>query len=129
MTSWRLFVSSLCLMLAGCVHGYGGCLFVAPVKHTVTGRVHFREYKTPEGVDTVPVLALDQMAYVYSPAQSFSCLAADELQLEGVSEFPQSIVENSHVSVQGKITAAISSSEHTRFVMQVITLLPANGPR
>jgi len=129
MKAWRLFVSSICLTLAGCVGGYGGCLFVAPVKHTVTGHVHFRAYPTPEGVDTVPVLALDHMAYVYSPAQSFSCLAADELQLEGVSEFPQNVVENSHVSVQGTLYAATSSSQHTRFVMDVITLLPVSGSR
>lgn len=126
MRTWRLLISSLCLALAGCVHGYGGCMFVAPVKHTVTGRVHFRSYPGRDGVDNVPVLALDQMAYVYSPAQSFSCLAADELQLEGISEFPQNVVENSHVSVHGKIFAAISSSQHTRFVMEVITLLPVS---
>jgi len=122
----RLFAVGFCLALAGCVHGYGGCLFVAPVKHTLSGRVHFRSYPAPDGIDNVPVLALDHMAYVYSPAQSLLCQAADELQLEGISEFPQNIVENSHVSVQGTVYAAVSSNQHTRFVMNVITLLPDN---
>lgn len=122
----RSFVAGFCLALAGCVHGYGGCLFVAPVKHTLTGRVHFRSYPAPDGTDNVPVLALDHMAYVYSPAQSLLCQATDELQLEGISEFPQNIVENSSVSVQGTVFAAVSSNQHTRFVMNVITLLPDN---
>ena len=33
------------------------------------------------------------------------CQSADELQLVGVSEFPQTVVENSHVSAQGKLFA------------------------
>ena len=74
----------------------------------------------------MPVLALDQMAYIYSPAQSFSCIATDEMQLEGVSEFPENVVDGSHVSVNGEVSAAISSSQHTRFVLNVITLLPAS---
>jgi len=123
----RLFLLGFCLASAGCVHGYGGCLFVAPVKHTLSGRVHFRSYRTADGIDNVPVLALDHMAYVYSPAQSLSCQAADELQLEGISEFPQNVVENSHVSAQGTVFAAVSSNQHTRFVMNVITLLPDNA--
>jgi len=126
MRRWQLLASSLCLALTGCVSGYGGCLFVAPVKHTLSGSVHFKAYPGRDGADNVPVLALDKMAYIYSPAQSFSCIATDEMQLEGISEFPESIVEGSHVSVNGEVSAAISSSQHTRFVMKVITLLPAS---
>jgi hypothetical protein len=114
---------------AGCVHGYGGCLWTQPVKHTLTGRVHFRSYPTPDGIDNVPVLALDRTAYLYSPAQSFLCQPADELQLVGISEFPRNVVENSHVSVQGKLYGAASSHDHTAFLMDVITLLPDNNPR
>jgi hypothetical protein len=44
----------------------------------------------------------------------------------GVSEFPQNIVENSHVSVQGRLFGAASTHDHTRFLMNVITLLPDN---
>jgi hypothetical protein len=100
---------------------------VAPFKHTLTGRVHFRTYPMPDGIDEVPILALDHTAYLYSPAQTFSCLAADELQLEGISEFPESIVEGSHVSVQGTLFSAVSSHQHTHFLMNVITLLPVNA--
>jgi len=114
---------------AGCVHGYGGCLWTQPVKHTLAGRVHFRTYPTPDGIDNVPVLVLDRTAYLYSPAQSFLCQPADELQLVGISEFPQSVVENSHVSVQGKLYGAASAHDHTRFLMDVITLLPDNNRR
>jgi hypothetical protein len=117
-----------CIALAGCVHGYGGCLWVQPIKHTLTGRVHFRTFATSDGVDNVPVLELDRLAYVYSPAQSFLCQAADEMQLEGVSEFPESVVENSRVSVNGRIAAGVSSHDHTPFVLHVITLLPDRPP-
>jgi len=100
---------------------------MAPVKHTLTGRVHFRSYPAADGIDNVPVLALDHTAYMYSPSQSFSCLPADELQLVGVSEFPQNIVENSLVSVQGTLFGAASTHDHTRFLMNVITMLPVNA--
>jgi hypothetical protein len=114
---------------AGCVHGYGTCLWTQPVKHTLTGSIHFRSYPTPDGIDNVPVLVLDRTAYLYSPAQSFLCQPADELQLVGISEFPRNVVENSHVSVQGKLYGAASSRDHTRFLMDVITLLPDNNRR
>jgi hypothetical protein len=124
--SWRAILVAACLAAAGCVHGYGGCLWITPVKHTLTGRVHFRTYPTPDGIDNVPVLTLDQTAYLYSPAQSFLCQPADELQLVGISEFPETVVDNSHVSVQGKLFGAASPHDHTRFLMNVITLLPDN---
>ena len=123
MASWRILAVGACLAAAGCVHGYGGCLWIQPVKHTLTGRVHFRTYPTADGVDTVPVLTLDRTAYLYSPALSSSCQPADELQLVGISEFPRSTVENSHVSVQGKLFGAASSHDHTPFLMNVITLM------
>jgi hypothetical protein len=119
---------AVALAMGGCVHGYGGCLFVSPVKHTLSGRVHFRTFPGANGVDRVPILELDHIAYIYSPAQSLMCIPADELQLEGISEFPESVVENSHVSVQGQLVAATSTSDHTHFLMQVITLLPDNSP-
>jgi len=100
---------------------------MAPVKHTLTGRVHFRSYPARDGIDNVAVLALDRMAYLYSPSQSFSCLPTDELQLVGISEFPQNIVENSLVSVQGTLFGATSAHDHTRFLMHVITMLPVNA--
>jgi hypothetical protein len=127
MNIWRFCILGFCLACAGCVAGYGGCLFMAPVKHTLTGRVHFRSYPAGDGIDNVPVLALDQMAYLYSPSQSFSCLPTDELQLVGISEFPQNIVENSLVSIQGTLFGATSAHDHTRFLMHVITMLPVNA--
>jgi hypothetical protein len=121
---WALIGAGLAA--AGCVHGYGACLFMQPVKHTLTGRVQFRSYPGDHGMDHVPVLVLDKTAYLYAPAQSLMCQSADELQLVGVSEFPQSVVENSHVSAQGKLFSAASAHDHTRFLMNVITLLPDN---
>ncbi len=115
--------------MRGCVHGYGGACSIAPVKHTLTGRVHFRTYPAADGIDNVPVLVLDHTAYIYSPAQSFLCLSADELQLVGVAEFPQNVVENSHVIVDGSLSAAVSSNEYTRFLMNVMTLLPDTTDR
>ena len=117
------------LLLAGCVSGYGTCLFVTPVKHTLSGKVHMQSYGTGSEAETVPVLLLDEMAYVYSPAQSLNCQAADEMQLEGISEFPEQVVEGSHVSVQGRIKAATSGRDHTKFLLDVITLLPDKAHR
>jgi len=109
--------------LAGCVHGYG-CLFEQPVKHTLTGRVHFREYPTAEGVDHVPILALDHTVYVYAPAHSYSCMGATDMQLVGISEFPERVIENSPVSVTGSIFESTAAHEYTRFLIDVTTLLP-----
>jgi hypothetical protein len=124
MTGWRSVVIGISFVAAGCVHGYGGCLWTQPVKHTLSGRVHFRSYPTPDGVDNVPVLTLDHEIYVYSPAQSFMCQSTGQLQLVGISEFPENVVEDSHVSVQGRLFAGTSSHDHTSFLMNVITLLP-----
>ena len=121
---WRSFVIGMCLAAAGCVHGYGGCLWTQPIKHTLTGRVNFRLFPTADGVDNVPVLVLDKEAYLYSPAQSFMCQPADEIQLVGISEFPENVVQDSHVTVQGRLFAAVSAHDHTPFIMNVITLLP-----
>ena len=106
MTVWRSIVIGISFAAAGCVHGYGGCLWTQPVKHTLSGRVHFRSYPSPDGMDNVPVLTLDHEVYIYSPAQSFMCQSADQLQLVGISEFPESVVEDSHVMVQGRLFAA-----------------------
>ena len=111
----------------GCVHGYGGCLFMAPFKHTLTGRVHFRSFPMPDGIDEVPILALDHTAYLYSPAQSFSCLAADELQLVGDLGVSAEHRREFARQRQGTLFGAASSHEHTRFLMNVITLLPDNS--
>ena len=127
--SWRVAIVCACLAAAGCVHGYGACLWVQPVKHTLSGRVQFRTYPTDTGVDNVPVLVLDKTAYLYAPAESLMCQSANELQLVGVSEFPQNVVENSHVSAQGNLFSAASAHDHTRFLMNVITLLPDNPNR
>ncbi|HEX4153580.1 MAG TPA: hypothetical protein VHY75_15340 [Steroidobacteraceae bacterium] len=123
---WRLIIIGACMAASGCVHGYGACLFTQPVKHTLTGRVAFRDYPTEHSVDHVPILVLDKTAYVYSPALSFQCQPVNELQLVGVSEFPQNVVDNSHVSVQGKLFPAASDSDRTPYLMNVLTLLPDN---
>lgn len=119
----QLGIVGLLAGLAGCVHGYG-CLFEQPIKHTMTGRVHFREYPTAEGVDHVPILALDRTAYVYAPAHGYSCLSATDMQLVGVSEFPERVIDNSPVTVTGEIFEATTAHEYTRFLIDVTTLLP-----
>lgn len=119
----RFWLVGMLAVLSGCVHGYG-CLFLQPVKHTLTGRIHFRSFPAADGMDNVPVLVLDRTAYVYSPAHSYQCLSATDLQLVGVSEFPETIIEDSHVSVDGALFESTSSHEYTRFLMRVTTLLP-----
>jgi hypothetical protein len=124
MRIWRLSFIGAYLGLSGCVVGYGPCLLQQPVKNTLTGHVHFRDYPTADGVDNVPVLVPDQTAYVYAPAQSIHCLPANDVQLVGVSEFPENVIENSHVSVEGKLFQAGSARQHTPFLMNVTTILP-----
>jgi hypothetical protein len=128
MRIWRWSFIGACLGLSGCVFGYGPCLFQQPVKNTLTGRVHFRDYPSPGGIDNVPVLALDRTAYLYAPAESLHCLPANDVQLVGVTEFPRNVIENSHVSVNGVLFQAGSGRQHTPFVMRVNTILPLNTP-
>ena len=122
--NWRLSFIGACLGLSGCVLGYGPCLLQQPVKNNLIGRVHFRDFPSADGMDNVAVLVLDRTAYVYAPAQSHLCLPANDVQLVGVSEFPQNVIENSHVSVDGVLFQETSSRQHTPFVMKVNTLLP-----
>ncbi|GAC1665841.1 MAG: hypothetical protein NVS9B2_05230 [Steroidobacteraceae bacterium] len=127
--AWMGSCVALSLGLPGCVIGYGPCLLQQPVKNNLTGRVHFRDYPAAEGVDNIPVLALDRTAYIYAPAQSRHCLPANDVQLIGVAEFPQNIIENSHVSVDGVLFQAGTSRQHTPFVMNVTTILPVGRSR
>ena len=113
-----------CLGLSGCVIGYGPCLFQQPVKNTLSGHVHFRDYPAANGFDHVPVLALDRTAYVYAPAQSHHCMSANDVQLIGIAEFPQNVIENSHVNVDGVLFQAGSAGQYTPFLMNVTTILP-----
>lgn len=119
----KLLALSVCIALAGCVHGHG-CLLQEPLKHTLTGRIHFRSFPAADGVDKVPILVLDHTAYVYAPAHGYQCLYATELQLAGVAEFPDSVIENSRVSVEGSVFESASTHEYTRFLMNVTQLLP-----
>lgn len=122
--TWRLTFVGAYLGLSGCVVGYGPCLFEQPFKNTLTGHVHFRDFTTPDGVDNVPVLALDKTAYVYAPAESLRCKPANDVQLVGVAEFPRNVIENSHVTVNGVLFQAGSVRQHTPFVMTVTTIMP-----
>lgn len=119
----RIAIGGTLLALGGCVHGYG-CLFLQPVRHTLTGRIHFREFPAADGIDHVPVLTLDRTAYIYSPAHSYQCMSATDMQLVGVSEFPESVIENSQVSVEGSLFEATAAHEYTRFLINVRSLLP-----
>src|ERR1700683_3251930 len=103
MRIWRVCFLGACAALSGCVIGYGHCRFMEPIEITLTGRVHFRSYPGPDGIDNVPVLALDRTAYIYAPAYSHQCLSANDVQLVGVAEFPQNIGEDSHVTVDGSL--------------------------
>jgi len=119
----RTWILGALVALSGCVHG-SGCLFLQPIKHTLTGHIHFRSFPAPDGIDNVPVLVLDRTAYVYSPAHSYQCMSATDVQLVGVSEFPENIIENSRVSAQGSLFESSSGRQYTRFLMNVTTLLP-----
>ena len=95
-----------------------------PVKHTLTGHVHFRSYPGADGMEQVPILALDSTAYLYSPAHSYLCLSANDLQLAGIAEFPPQVIEGSHVSVDGTLIEAATARQHTAFLLKVSSILP-----
>ncbi len=129
MTFGRSLILGACsgacvLLLSGCVLGYGPCLILEPVNHSFTGHVHFRDFPETNGVDNVPLLVLDNTAYVYAPAESHRCVSANEVQLVGVSEFPDSVGENAHVKVEGSIFEAVSDRQHTRFLINVHRIEP-----
>ena len=120
----RLMVGAgLCFALCGCVIGSGPCLWLQ-TRHDFTGHLHFREFPRADGVDTVPILILDKTQYIYAPPQSFHCLSANDVQLVGVSEFPDRLGENSHVIVDGKVLEGVAQGQYTRFVIQVVGILP-----
>jgi hypothetical protein len=123
----RLLCVFAIMALSGCVLGYGPCLFLQPVKHSFTGLVHFRDYPAADGIDNVAILALDTTAYVYAPAQSKHCLAANDVQMVGLAEFPKDIGENSHVEVDGSLFEATTSRQHTTFLLNVSSILPVNA--
>jgi hypothetical protein len=119
---------ALLVSLGGCVIGDGRCLFLQPIKATLTGKIHFRDYAAGSGVDNVPVLALDRTAHIYAPAESHSCIPVNDLQLVGWSEFPPDIIEGAHITVHGSLFGAATSHQYTRFLMNVATVSPVGGP-
>jgi hypothetical protein len=124
MSKLRLVIGSgLCMVLCGCVIGSGPCLWLQ-VRHDFTGHVHFREFPRSDGVDTVPILILDKTLYMYAPPQSLLCLPANDVQLIGVTELPDRIDEGTHVIVDGKVLEGVAEGQHTRFVIQVESILP-----
>ena len=129
MRNLRLLVSAaICIALGGCVIGSGPCLWLQ-VRHDFTGRVHFREFPRADGVDTVPILVLDKTQYIYAPPQSFHCLPANDIQLVGVTEFPDSVGEDTHVIVDGKVLEGVARGQYTRFVIQVNSVFPIRRPQ
>lgn len=116
------------IVLSGCVLGSGPCLWLQ-VRHDFTGHVHFREFSRADGVDTVPILILDKTEYIYAPPQSLLCLPANDLQLVGIAQLPDRIDENSHVLVNGEVLEGVAVGHHTRFVIQVISILKVPEPK
>lgn len=119
---------ALAASLAGCVIGGGRCLFLEPVNATLTGKIHFRDFPTAGGIDNVPVLAVDQTAHVYAPAESHSCMPVNDIQLVGWSQFPPDIVEGAHIRVHGSLFEAAAAHQYTHFLMNVATVVPVGAP-
>jgi hypothetical protein len=123
-----LIAIAICFALSGCVLGGGACLFQQPFKHRLVGTIHFREYEAADGIDHVPVLSLDQTAYIYAPSLSHLCLPANDLQLVGWSEFPPDIIEKARIEVEGSIFQAATTHQHTSFLMTVRNIQPVARP-
>jgi hypothetical protein len=45
-----------------------------------------------------------------------------------LTEFPDSIGENTHVIVDGKVLEGVARGQYTRFVIQVNSILPLEHP-
>jgi len=114
--------------LSGCVLGYGRCLFLEPVKVSLSGTVHFREFPATNYIDRVPILSLDRTEYVYNPAQSRQCRSANEVQLAPLVDLPNEIADKAHVVVEGSLVDATQAHQHTRFVLNVASIHLVNKP-
>ncbi len=117
-----------CAALSGCVLGYGPCLLQSPVVVSLTGRLHFRSYPVGSGLDHVAVLALDRTAHIYAPAESRNCLAVNDVQLTGWSEYPPDLTDNKPVTVDGSLIPATTPHQHTRFLIEVRNIEPLISP-
>jgi hypothetical protein len=123
METHRLLVIMLVLVsLQGCVLGYGRCKFTAPVKTSLTGHLHFREYRDDNTLDRAPILTLDKTEYIYAPSLGKQCQSVLELQLQPLTDLPDNIADGAHVTVQGTIVQANQRGQHTRFVFSVATV-------
>ncbi len=114
----------LCAALSGCVMGYGHCLLLDPVDNSLAGTIHFRSYPAGGGIDRVAVLTFDRTAYVYAPAESRQCVAANEAQLTGWAEYPPELQDGTRVTVDGRLIPAVSPRQHTRFLLKIRNIEP-----
>jgi hypothetical protein len=128
MRTLKLLALLSIMALSGCVLGYGRCLFLEPVKSSLAGTVHFREFPADNYIDRVPVLTLDRTEYIYNPAQSRQCRSAHEVQLAPIADLPEDIAENAHVVVEGALVDATQAHQHTRFVLNVASIRMIKKP-
>ena len=126
-TILALFASAA---LSGCVLGYGRCLFLDPVRVSLTGTLHWRTYEVDGAAERVAVLHADGSQYVYAPAESRLCQMASDFQLTGWSDYPPNLTDGARVSVAGSLLQATSAHQHTRFLVKLrrIDLLPGLRP-
>ncbi len=115
-----LLLSAACL--SGCVMGYGRCLFTDPVKTSLSGRVHFREFRDDNTLDRAPILTLDRTEYIYAPSLGKQCRSVLEVQLMPLTDLPDNIADGAHVRVEGSIVLANQRGQHTAFVINVATV-------
>lgn len=117
-----LLIGMVFFGLQGCVLGYGGCKLTDPVKTTLSGRVHFRDFRDDGGLDRAPILTLDRTEYIYSPGVGRQCRPALDMQLIPLTDLPDNIVAGAHVRVVGSIAQASQRGQHTAFVFNVTTV-------
>lgn len=113
----RLVTAMVCLSLAGCVAGYGRCLFLQPARSTLTGRI--------ELAAQYPRLELDETAYIYAPATSSQCTAVRAVELVSSGAAMEKIPDGSRVTVRGTLFEDAGDRHATRFAIEVIDVVPA----
>lgn len=112
----------VCAALSGCVLGYGHCLFLSPMRVSLTGTMHFRTYKVGDEIDRVAVLTSDRSEYIYAPAQSHLCMMAEDFQLVGWDEYPADLVDGTRIAVRGSLIQSATPHQHTRFLLRIRNL-------
>ena len=76
---------------------------------------------------TIDLQSAIAVAFARNPMTVAYC--ANDLQLIGVTELPDRIDEGTRVIVDGKVLEGVAKGQYTRFVIDVVSVLPLKDKR